>query len=661
MSQKTNQDLSLKELCNILSVSNATLHNWIRLGKVKPDYKIKKTFFFTQQNVDKIMKKIQSASNNLLKTRRNKKYISGTALYKNYLTETNQNLKTINFIREYLAENGLCDDTDLLNLILAECGLQLLVKSNKINSGHSKNCLEQYLKTKIDPEIFSVLIDEFISDKKKALSIISNNKEVFDKEYYYTKNEDILGLIYLSCSNSGSRKSAGAYYTPSKTVKKLIQHTKITNNPSDKILDPCCGSGNFLLQLDDNINPSQIYGNDIDKTSIALTRLNMAIKYNIDDISLLYKNFTNKDFLYEYEDNDFKYIIGNPPWGFDFKDTTFLKQNYQSAQTKNIESYDLFTEKSLTLLKNNGILSFVVPEAILNVKSHKKIRELILKENSVKYLEFLGDVFDKVQCPSIIIKILHNNKPFSTKGLTIQKGDNIFTIRKERKITSDNFDFLTNDAEYEILEKILNTSNALFLKDNAVFSLGIVTGDNKKYISHTKTVTNEVIIKGSDISQYKITHNNNYIEFNPDKFQQVAPAENYRADEKLVYKFISDNLVFAYDNQKRLTLNSCNVLIPKISGLNIKYIMAVLNSRMSQFVYKNKFNSLKVLRSHIEKIPVPVCDDTIQSKVIKLADKMMLTTDFREFKHAYDETDKILSELYHLTPGEYRQLKKKIL
>lgn len=52
------------------------------------------------------------------------------------------------------------------------------------------------------------------------------------------------------------------------------------------------------------------------------------------------------------------------------------------------------------------------------------------------------------------------------------------------------------------------------LKNNADFALGIVTGNNKKYISNNKTADNEMILKGSDISKYHIKQSDNYIIFN---------------------------------------------------------------------------------------------------------------------------------------------------
>ena len=420
-------------------------------------------------------------------------------------------------------------------------------------------------------------------------------------------------------------------------------------NQNDKILDPCCGGGNFLLQLSDNVRLDNLYGNDLDCISIKITRINMALKYKPKNISTLYKHFTCENYLTSQKFQGFDYVIGNPPWGSEFSqsDYDYLKQHYLSGKTKRIESYDVFIEKSLSVLNNNGILSFVLPEAILCVKTHKKIREVIINSNSINYLEYLGNIFDGVQCPSIVLEIKHNNKP-SCIGTKIKLGEKIFTIKKERDLTSDGFYLSTDDKKYIIMKKLLNPENKLYLKNNATFGLGIVTGDNKTMVKSTKTKKNEVILKGSDISKYCINECNNYIEYNPKKFQQCAPTEYYRAKEKLLYRFISPEPIFAYDNNQTLSLNSCNLLIPNIDGLGIKYILAVLNSSVSRFIFQKQYRSVKVLRSHIESVPIAVPDKKSQKEIIELVDKILSAKNDSEKSRIYEMIDKKIAKLYGL-------------
>ena len=138
------------------------------------------------------------------------------------------------------------------------------------------------------------------------------------------------------------------------------------------------------------------------------------------------------------------------------------------------------------------------------------------------------------------------------------------------------------------MQKILSRTNCTTLVDNAVFALGIVTGNNNALLSKDSAPGLEPIIKGTDISKYHINSHSGYLAFQPELFQQTAPEALYRAPEKLLYRFINKQLIFAYDNTGLLSLNSCNILIPQIEGLSIKYVLAILNSSVAQFFFEKK-------------------------------------------------------------------------
>ena len=134
-----------------------------------------------------------------------------------------------------------------------------------------------------------------------------------------------------------------------------------------------------------------------------------------------------------------------------------------------------------------------------------------------------------------------------------------------------------------IFEKVF-ALNFVTLKDNAEWALGVVTGDNKKFISGSKVKGSEPILTGKDIKRFITKEAENFIVFEPKLFQQVAPEEKYRAKEKLLYKFISKELVMAYDANQTLTLNSANILIPTVPDYPIKTILALFNSTLYQSI-----------------------------------------------------------------------------
>ena len=660
ISSQNNNFISLSNLCQILSISIATGRNWIKLGKLTPQSIVKQTPFFTLDYVNSIKDKLAKNENTALKSRHNKKYISGNNIYASYILENLSAQKSVQRILDYIEEQKIEINNLAINTIIAECAIQLMLYNT---IPFTKNCLYQYLTGDISFDERNCLIDDLLEDNNLTLEFIKKYPDLFQVTYQFKENEDILGLLYLSIKNLGDRKATGSYYTPTNVVKKLC--SKLFENAiplNKKVLDPCCGTGNFLLQLPKDIPFENIYGNDIDSLSIKIARINLSVKYNIKDKEILYKHIRSEDYFHHSFSEKFDYIIGNPPWGHEYsdKEKENLKNKYRCAAGSNIESYDIFIEQALSDLCTNGIISYILPEAFLNVKIHTPIRSILTEQCSFQYLHFLGNVFDQVQCPCIILQIILTRTPCSAIGLTVNNGKKEFTIHTKRIIDAECFSFSTTDEEYSILNKIETVQDKITLKGQAIFALGIVTGNNKKYIDTEKREDNEIILKGSDLYKYKFYHTSNYIVFRPELFQQVAPVEYYRAKEKLLYRFICNQLVFAYDNAQTLSLNSCNLLIPQVDGLNIKYIMAILNSTIAQFYFKKQFNSVKVLRSHIEQIPIPKIKREQQEALLPLIEALIAADNPQKIQTLYKDVDIEIAQLYNLDCKEYNIIQESV-
>lgn len=651
--------LSLQELCEELSISAATGRNWVKLGKIVPEFVEKRTPFFTRKYVNQLKKDIHSGTKAALKSRRNKTYVSGNALYRSYVSESCKNVENVSRILQLIRDNKIRLSEKKIQILLADCAVKLFAQHFEIQTGEQNTVLLDFLEGRLDLGSKAQLIWDLIAEKETAIHWIRENQILFEIVYEYEEQEDVIGLLYISCKNIRSRKATGSYYTPTKVVRQLIQKAVEKNGTQKTVLDPCCGTGNFLLQLPDTFSMEYIYGNDLDAVSVKITRLNMALRFPEADTEQIYQHITNKNYLKNHKGVEADLIIGNPPWGYVFgtKEKEYLKKRYCSAKGRTIESYDVFLEQALRRLKNGGVLSFVLPEAILNVRSHRAVRKFMLENCSIQYLAFLGNAFDKVQCPSVILQLEKTGNKMSCIGMEVDDGKRNYQIKVERKVKPECFSFLSTDEEFQVIEKLNHIDNVVYLKDHAVFALGIVTGDNEIYLSNGKTAENERILKGQDIYKYCTKPSEYYVNFRPDTFQQAAPVEYYRAPEKLLYRFISNQLVFAYDDQQQLSLNSCNILIPQIPGMHIKYVLAILNSRVAQFIYKKQFHSVKVLRSHLEQIPIPKVSEERQQEIIELVDCLRSEDSEMELENLYEELDAKICMLYHLNDAEYQTMK----
>lgn len=633
--------LTVDDVCKALSISKATAKNWIRLGKIVPDVGDQ---LFSPEYIEKFVAELKSDNNTKLKSRRNKKNATGKALYKDYVhTASNQKLVAD------LLELGIVEDERDLLVVLANFAVQLYYQSHKIQY-FDNNVLLSFLSQEHTGE-FHILIKDLIGNHTIDSALINKLQPALTKEILFVKGEDSLGFVYISLQDIGQRKSSGAYYTPEKVVNELIDrlYENDANLKAKTICDPCCGTGNFLLSLGvKGIDYSNLYGQDIDPISVFLSRINIAlmapemsaldIRSRIIVGNTYFETFTQK----------FDVIVGNPPWGSEFSEEDALRcrRFFKTAVGKNIESYDLVVEKALSMLDHKGVLAFVLPEAILSVAAHDTVRRLIIDSCSFRFISYLGNVFSGVQCPSIILGITPDDKK-TVVGCKVSTGNDTFVISKPRTFSDGTLSLNVSDEENQCLDAISNIKNATYLKGKAKFALGIVTGNNKEYISTEKSDDNEIILKGSDIQRYGMTPSGNYIRFVPESFQQVAPVEMYRAKEKLLYRFISEVPVFTYDDRQTLSLNSCNIVIPDIDGLEMKYILAILNSRVAAYFISKKFNSVKLLRSHIEQMPIPVVPMDVQVSIIKKVDRIMNSSE--NISGLYEDLDSDIMELYGLS------------
>ncbi len=683
---------TLTDVCRELSISPATGRNWIKLGKIKAEGKRGSSYVFSDEYVERLKKELASGKRNSLKSRRNKTYISGKSLYREYVSDKSQNLPVIEQLINTLSQSNIKMTSDednsvhsgalsmLGRAILSNCAIIMIIwrtyprqEAEQILKECIISPLNDYLNHDLSIGAYDNLINDLILSPAGMQAFLLSQPELTQMNIIYEPGEDILGLLYLSLKNLGNRKKNGAYYTPTNVVKKLLGHlysaVLITDGQDKSILDPCCGTGNFLLQLPPGIPIENIYGGDIDEDSIKIARINLALKYNYPDHDFWKEHIVNSDFLSQNSDKDMRaydIILGNPPWGYDFskQETDILKETYESAKSENPESYDIFCEQGIKQLNPGGFLSFVLPESIMTVKSHKPIREYLINNTHLTHLQYLGEVFDRVQCPSIILQVKKadsdntagKGSSFLSETPIVYDGGKHFKIEKDRPVQSECFDFLIPEEEYSLLRKIEELPDALRLKDNCIFALGIVTGSNKDMLKSRKSNKNEIILKGSDIFRYRFRRPKCYINYQPELCQQTAPLKYYRAEEKLLYRFIGNRLIFAYDNEKTLSLNSCNILIPHLEGYNIKYILAVLNSKVLDYYFRKRFRSVKVLRSHLEQLPIPSADIYTQKMIVNLVDRILANDS--ESDKIYNILDEQIAEMFNLTPEDYEIIKK---
>ena len=625
--QATNQNsyqefLNIKSTALLLNVSSATVRNWLKCGHLPFLHDQKAGYFFHKKDIENIKLKILNGKWEKLNKRANKTQSRKTCISKEYMqSKTNQDkLKALVF---FIKKHKIDISTALFIV-----SLNYLKKQKMLSGVNIQDIIQKRNMAFSNQQIQKEIKSWSLEIKQKEIK----NNFSFLLDYELPGERDFLGVLYQSVLFEGKKSYNGSYYTPAKTVDNIVS-AYLT--PNSKVLDPCCGTGQFLLAFSGTVkNPLNIYGIDCDKTAVRIARLNILIKFKNKQFA---PNIFCKNTLFDIDNYDlfnlhkshnktiknFDVIATNPPWGARFSKTEIKTLKNIYPEISSMESFAFFLKKSLSLLKNKGAASFILPESILHVKIHKDIRSIILKKSHIIKIIYLGRIFKNVFTPVIRLDLKKEKKPDKKSKLT-----NIYLNKMKYQIPqikwANNLDFIfdihSDPYDCKIIDKIYKQKH-ITLKNKASWALGIVTGDNKKFISNKYHPGMEPIYKGKDVKSFFLDKPSGYIDFQTNNFQQTAPVEKYRAKEKLIYRFISKQLIFAYDDKKRLTLNSANIVIPQVEGYPLKVISALFNSSVYQFIFQKKFSSIKVLRTHIESMPLPLWSKQTFSKIIEIADK----------------------------------------
>jgi hypothetical protein len=476
---------------------------------------------------------------------------------------------------------------------------------------------------------------------------------------------------------------------------------------------------------------NNIYGVDLNEESVEITKLSLFLKVCKKNLKLpnLDKNikngnsliddptYTDKPFNWEQEfpeifgNGGFDICIGNPPYVKQGKIKEFkayLKKVY-SVYTGMSDLYVYFFEKGIMLLKNQGILSFICSNKFIQTKNDEELRRLILDNKFLKYIDYTGkNVFKDVTTnPSIFV---------------IEKDsgvDNKIIINDEYEFPQKRLDkgiwTLKNPQILKLMDKIVQ--NGAKLKDvyDIKIFYGLKTGYDKAFIIDVKTkdflISEDAksaelikpLVRGRDIKKYLLNYRDLYIILTPigvqmenypaikshlnqysenlkkrvdqGKYWWELRACDYYEDftkEKLLWGNLSIGPNFGYSNDELYTTAPANIL----TGKNLKYLLTILNSKITYFIFKligvkvdSGFSEWK--KNRVEQLPIYPATQEQQQPFIKKADQMLqlnkqLQEEIRGFKHwiekefNVDKMSKKLEKYYDLSEDEFiEELRKK--
>lgn len=411
-----------------------------------------------------------------------------------------------------------------------------------------------------------------------------------------------LGEFYEESLSNSYRNKEGVYYTPSEIVSALFSNTNLDLSKAT-FCDPCCGGGNFISQaLKLGFKAENIYGYDIDPVAVRITKERI-----LREAGYASNNVTEADFLTKVVTSrsiKFDCIYTNPPWGKKIDKQVKADLGRLLGAGSSLDTCSLFFFACLESLRTKGELGLLLPEAFFNIATYECTRRKALNysiEKLVDYGKPFKGLVTKAQA-IVLRKTVENHQDHVSCGNT-----KITFLRKPESFSKNPkaiFNLYCDNDDAEVLSRIFSSPHTT-LKDQAKWGLGIVTGNNKKFVSSESDDGYIPIYKGSDISNTRLKEPSSFIPNDLSLYQQVAPRELYEAKEKLIYKFISSKLSFYHDTEQRFILNSANLVIPNPDfPLSAGVLADLLSSEFMNWIFSKLFNTHKILRGDIECLPI---------------------------------------------------------
>jgi len=344
--------------------------------------------------------------------------------------------------------------------------------------------------------------------KNKLIRIVDEKDENNKIPNILNLNFEVLKKIYDDIFNidKTTYKSSNDEPTPIDCVIEMIEKIPDTmyKKKDLKILDPCCGNGNFHLVIYNKLIENGYKKKDVLENILFFNDINTERLKNVKQIFCddKYKlNITSNDFLNYESKNQYDLIVANPPYAKLLEDGKRASKNHNLIKD--------FIDKSLKLLKPDGYILFITPDNWMSYADRniiiKKITDLQIIHLDIhtakKYFKKIGSSFTWY-----IIKNSNTQNDFTISGIW------------KKKLYNDTVKSMSRNYIPLLYNRIVQNILIKTIDNEELEKFDILTSSDLHHYTKKKLISN---IK-DDEYKYKLIHTPNQTVYSsrPHKYQE---------------------------------------------------------------------------------------------------------------------------------------------
>lgn len=356
----------------------------------------------------------------------------------------------------------------------------------------------------------------------------------------------------------------------------------------------------------------------------------------------------------------FDIVIGNPPY------VVTNKRDYPKYKW-NSDLYKMFYELGIDLLMNfSGHLCFITPKFWMLNLEDEQMRKTFSCNLEIKQIAFCNPFETAVTENTVVLLSKNNNKQDEIEVFKYNPNslcfENTIPLNLDYCSTNLHFEWVhgLNKQLINLLTKLVNNKK---LKDISISKRGAEI--SKKVMRETIKGIPSLI--GQDMKRYSILWCDTFIDAEHKEFYRLSSFFS----NKLIYLRRVDTCLEATISTKPYGFNK-NVYGIKVDekfGYKIKFVLALLNSKLLDFYYKKKFSTKKEeafpeIQTYLyEQLPLPIVNQEQQNKVISIVDTILQLksgNNNADTSSLENEINVIVYDLYGLTDAEIKIIEQSI-
>jgi len=367
----------------------------------------------------------------------------------------------------------------------------------------------------------------------------------------------------------------------------------------------------------------------------------------------------------------FDVIIGNPPY-LQLSKTEDITKEYKNYLLETYETsggrlntFIFFIHLSNRILHPNGFLNFIIPNTILSQEYYAFTRDFLVNKVSLtEIVNFPILPFEDAVVETVLIQ--YANKPELVDKVEIKElsKENIKSISHLKR------DTVNRDSKFSFVYQLDPIIEKVYEKEHLTFgsicdiNQGIALKGDKSLSLKESKENDECykLLDGRNINKYSLKWDGVWLDYDLDRIHSCKRKDIFESAEKLMFRRVSSSLIFTYDNEQFYALNTLVIVNKKDSdkGPNLKFILGLMNSKLMNYLYSNKFKSTKTVFSEIQarsvkELPIPKIAETQELEIVRLAERIIeLKKDESETSALENEIDELVYQFYDLTEEEIK-------